>query len=627
MRLRQKLISGLIGVVILTSALGFFVYFSEMKNEQEGIIKNAENTAKTIGFSIMYQNEEPMGITSLDNIPLLIKEYIKNLHDIKKIDVLVVDTDKKIIADAIPENSGKIYEHDTQDEVGKTLRDGVTRTFIETCDDYPQGIERIVVPLINEAGKTVGALVMDYTSHIDTLSSKHQNKLANLVEATIIAMFIVSVFGYFAFSRITAPIEKLKIAVSEISRGNLDTNVEINSNDEIAELAGMFNKMAFEVKKHIEKLHAANETLRTLGSAVEQTADIVIVTNMDGFIEYVNPAFEKITGYSKEETIGKNPGILNSGRQDKSFYEKLWKIILSGETFRTELINKKKNGDLYYVQKTITPIKDESGNITHFVSIDKDITEQKRMQELRIEKERLEFANIAKSEFLASMSHELRTPLNAIIGFSELMKFGRAGELNEKQKHFMSNISISGNFLLNLINDILDLSKVEAGKIILNIEKISLKVTVEETTTLIKEKAMKHNIKFIKDLDPGIEYIEADKQRVKQILFNLLSNAVKFSKEEGGTVTITTKKIEGNLQISVSDTGIGIKPENIGKMFQKFEQLDKGISQKYGGTGLGLAITKQLVELHGGKIRVESKYGEGSTFTFTMPLPCANGRK
>jgi len=249
-----------------------------------------------------------------------------------------------------------------------------------------------------------------------------------------------------------------------------------------------------------------------------------------------------------------------------------------------------------------------------------DITERKKAEELRFENLRLEAADKAKSEFLANMSHELRTPLNSSIGFSDLLCLGMAGELNEKQKHYVNNILTSNQFLLTLINDILDLSKIEAGKIELVMGKMSVPETIEETLSLIKEKAMDHKVLLKTEFDPQLAFIEADRQRFKQILFNLLSNAVKFSKDEGGTVTIKTKKEGDMAQISVSDTGIGIKEENIGRLFHKFEQLEKGISQKYGGTGLGLDITKRLVELHGGKIRAESRYGEGSTFTFSLPI-------
>lgn len=218
------------------------------------------------------------------------------------------------------------------------------------------------------------------------------------------------------------------------------------------------------------------------------------------------------------------------------------------------------------------------------------------------------------------MSHELRTPLNAVLGFSQLLKTGMAGELNEKQKRYTNNIITSGDFLLNLINDILDLSKIEAGKIELIKENISAPQSIEETTLLIKERERRHNIVFENEFDPKLDYIEADEQRLKQILFNLLSNAVKFSKPEGGVIKIITRKADEAAEISVSDTGIGIKPENIDKLFLKFERLEKGISERYGGTGLGLAISRQLVELHGGKIWAESEFGKGSIFTFTLPF-------
>jgi signal transduction histidine kinase len=240
--------------------------------------------------------------------------------------------------------------------------------------------------------------------------------------------------------------------------------------------------------------------------------------------------------------------------------------------------------------------------------------------QIRLENLHLAIADQAKSEFLANMSHDLRTPLNSTIGFSELLKQGVAGALSEKQNHYVNNILTSSQFLLTLINDILDLSKIEAGKIELAPEKMSVPLIVNETISLLKENAIKHKVLLKTEFDPELEFIDADKQRFKQILFNLLSNALKFSKEEGGTATIITKKEGDMVKISVSDTGIGIKEENFGRLLRKFEQLDSKSGKKYGGTGLGLVISKYLVEMQGGKIWAESRYGEGSTFTFILPI-------
>ncbi len=249
-----------------------------------------------------------------------------------------------------------------------------------------------------------------------------------------------------------------------------------------------------------------------------------------------------------------------------------------------------------------------------------DITERKKLEEIMIENERLMYGNKAREEFLTIMSHELRTPLTSIIGYSILLKEKNKGKLNEKQEFYVDGILTNSKHLLDLINNTLDLAKMEAGKLELVIESIHVAEVINESLSLMKEKASSRNILLKKEFDPHLGIIEADRQKFKQILFNLLSNAIKFCKEDGGIITVSAKEEGSMAQISVSDNGIGIKEEDIPKLFQKFEQLDSGISRKYGGSGLGLAITKQLVELHGGKITVESRYGEGSTFTFSIPM-------
>ncbi|MEW6096861.1 MAG: ATP-binding protein [bacterium] len=237
--------------------------------------------------------------------------------------------------------------------------------------------------------------------------------------------------------------------------------------------------------------------------------------------------------------------------------------------------------------------------------------------ELNITNKQLQEATEAKSRFLANMSHELRTPLNSIIGFSEVLLEKTFGELNEKQTKYINNIYTSGKHLLTLINDILDLSKVEAGKIELNIQEIPLKETLSECETLVKTLASKKNLLLEFKIE-DISTIKADPTRFKQIMYNLLSNAIKFT-PEGGRVNVDAKPIDKMVQISVTDTGIGIAKENYQKVFEEFEQVDSAYSRQYAGTGLGLPLTKKLIELHGGKIWLESELEKGSTFTFTIP--------
>jgi signal transduction histidine kinase len=262
----------------------------------------------------------------------------------------------------------------------------------------------------------------------------------------------------------------------------------------------------------------------------------------------------------------------------------------------------------------IKPLKDRELQINIEIAFFKH-----RIEKMGLENEALIQASKTKSEFMMAMSHELRTPLNSIIGFSDILKTKNFGELNEIQGKYIDNIHLSGTNLLMIINDILDLSKVEAGKIDLSIEKISISHVLNELIAIFEDIANQKKIKVITEIDPGLDPIEADRNRIKQVLFNLISNAIKFSNHDR-VVTISAKKEGDTVQFSVSDTGIGIKEEDIGRLFKEFEQIDSGASRQYGGTGLGLVISKKLIELHGGKIWVKSKYGEGSTFTFTLPI-------
>jgi len=230
-------------------------------------------------------------------------------------------------------------------------------------------------------------------------------------------------------------------------------------------------------------------------------------------------------------------------------------------------------------------------------------------------------ASSVKSNFLMKMSHELRTPLNSVLGFSQLLKMKQSGELNEKQVQYVDNIFQSGTRLLGMINDILDLVKVESGeKLPLSIKSFQAPCAIDEVLIFISDWASQKKIVIHKEIDPGFGVIEADILRFKQILINLINNAIKFSKPDGGTINIAARKNGDMAQFSISDTGIGIKEEDISKLFDLFYQADSGITRRYGGAGVGLAVTKQLVEQHGGRIWVESIYGEGSTFSFTLPL-------
>jgi signal transduction histidine kinase len=240
-------------------------------------------------------------------------------------------------------------------------------------------------------------------------------------------------------------------------------------------------------------------------------------------------------------------------------------------------------------------------------------------REIQEKSAQLEVANRHKSEFLANMSHELRTPLNAIIGFSDVLLQRMFGELNEQQADYLQDIRSSGSHLLTLINDILDLSKIEAGRMELEAAPFSLVAALDNAVTLVRERAQSHGIKLTLDVSPDVDTIVADERKLKQIVVNLLANAVKFT-PDGGAVTLGARRENGEIRLAVRDSGIGIAPEDQERIFEEFQQASHQGERSREGTGLGLALSKRMVELHGGTITVESAPGRGSTFTVALPL-------
>jgi signal transduction histidine kinase len=230
----------------------------------------------------------------------------------------------------------------------------------------------------------------------------------------------------------------------------------------------------------------------------------------------------------------------------------------------------------------------------------------------------LETASRHKSEFLANMSHELRTPLNAIIGFSQVLRQRLFGEINEKQEEYLDDILSSGNHLLSLINDVLDLSKVEAGQVELEVAAFSLREALERGVVMVRERAVENGVQLALELAPDVDLVDGDERRLRQVVFNLLSNAVKFT-PEGGSIVVASTRADGEVLVSVTDTGPGIAAEDQGRIFEEFQQTDVGVKERE-GTGLGLALSRRLVELHGGRIWVESELGHGSRFVFTLPI-------
>ncbi len=367
---------------------------------------------------------------------------------------------------------------------------------------------------------------------------------------------------------------------------------------------------------------ATEARMRLQSAALEAAANGIVITDTNGTIEWVNPAFTELTGYSFSEAEGKNPRILKSGTHGPEFFVEMWNTIRSGRVWSGEMVNRARDGSIYTEEMTITPVRSDAGLITHFVAIKKDVSERIAMvHELEHARELAEEANRAKSAFLANMSHELRTPMNAIIGYSEMLTEDAEDEGHDGMIPDLEKITTSGRHLLSLINDILDLSKIEAGRMDLYIERFDIKQLLEDTIATVEPHAGKNGNSVSLHTDENVGVMTADLTKVRQVLLNILSNAVKFT--SGGLITVSAGKIRDRgdrLVISVSDTGIGIPPDQLDRVFEEFSQADDSTTREYGGTGLGIPISQRFCRMMGGEITVESEPGQGSTFTIDLPV-------
>lgn len=380
---------------------------------------------------------------------------------------------------------------------------------------------------------------------------------------------------------------------------------------------------------HIQVMRDAKLVETQFRDLLESTPDAIIMANQTGRIVLANSQAETLFGYERGELLGTFAEVLLPARyRDRhaahgSSYFSPSRTLAMGTGL--ELCGLRKDGSEFPIEISLSPLKTEGGTLV--MSAIRDTTYRKGIERALQEKNvELERANEAKDRFLASMSHELRTPLNGIIGFAEFLSDGKPGSLNEKQKEYLGDILSSGRHLLHLINDLLDLVKIQAGKVDLVPERFSLSDAITEVCTGVRPLAAKKDIEVVAAIGEGIDFVTLDLQRFKQILYNLLSNALKFT-DDKGHVGITVMPLDGGrFRVVVSDDGIGIRAEDISRLFTEFEQLETGTSRRFGGTGLGLALTRKLVELHGGEVDVESEIGKGSRFGVVLPLtaPGAN---
>ena len=498
--------------------------------------------------------------------------------------------------------------------------------------------------------KTLGKLQLSVTKQEYEDVQSRYDIIRNIIIATaIIGLGLAIWIGFMLVRAISRPLEDVVRIARGVAAGNLTQKIEVRSTNEIGQLMKALKEIHDNLVKVIGQVRDSEARTRTVLDNVDEG---IIAINEGGVIEIFNPAAEQIFGYKGNEIIGKNASLLtqepsrgqHNGSRER--HQQLNKPTAPGVS--REVVGVRKNGTNFPLEFKTREIRFNMGQL-HIV-VTRDLTaskqaeaEQKKHEQVQQRNVELEAASRMKSEFFSTMSHELRTPLNAIIGFSEVLKDGLMGDLTDEQRGYIGDILDSGQHQLSLINDILDLSKVEAGKMTLHLEPIDLTLLFSSSLSMVREKAAAQHIHLNLDIADGLGDIQADVRKVKQIVYNLLSNAVKFT-PEGGDVTLRARrvsraqvgqltgrwaglsfpwsdnKITDFIEISITDSGIGIAHENFERLFIPFSQIDSSLARKFEGTGLGLAIVKSLVELHGGTVAVESAEGQGTCFTVWLPL-------
>ncbi len=448
-----------------------------------------------------------------------------------------------------------------------------------------------------------------------------------LVGVVFIVLAVVIVWHISA--RVTEPLDNLTHALETLSAGDFSRRVDASTGSEVGRLGAAFNLMATKIESGLRDVKEKDQRKAAMMNAA---LDCIVTTDLSGRITEFNPAAERLFDYSRSDLPGLELGMLLGLPQFRDYRDLDDYVQRAGTlrlTTRQEWTAQRADGTTFTAEAVVVPIRE--GQLA-FAAFIRDLTDQKAAESallrsivLEEENRRVQEASRLKSEFLANMSHELRTPLNAIIGFAELLYDGQVTPDMPQFKDFMHDILTSGQHLLQLINDVLDLSKVEAGRLEFHPEDTSLEQVVTETLSVVRTLAAQKQLSLASEIDPTIRQAFIDRGRLKQVLYNYVSNAIKFT-PEGGKVAIRIAPEGGDdFRIEVSDTGIGISAADLQRLFVEFNQLEAGAAKKHQGTGLGLALTRRLVEAQGGRVGVGSTLGQGATFFAILPRRATKG--
>jgi len=634
-RLRHTV--GLSIVILVIMSIGS----AAMLYQQRATIRQAAE-ARGLAFNRTFAL---MGAAAvLDNLFRVQEAMNRIIQDPDILEIDVIDPSSMIVAARHTKRIGTILRD--QDWIAPAKSQQEVVTYSTDAEGEPLLV--IVEPLLDE-GK-----IAAWTRVVFSLSQVRREEWQSIQRMILVtlALVVAGIVGVYVAQRKVSSIfrgivAKLQDAVTTPGMPQPQSSSTTLGAEEGVQTVqagqGEFEFLTSVVTRTAELLTKQSEVLREsemkFRSVAQSANDAIVSADQCGNIIAWNTGAERIFGYQEAEVLGKPFTMLMPERYQHAHEQGLERMREGGEAKilgkTTELAGHRKSGQEFPLELSLSGWK--TGEGAFYTGIIRDITERKhaeealqaltasleqkvweRTAELEVARDQALTATQHKSEFLANMSHELRTPLNAVIGFSEVLLERMFGELNRKQEEYLGDILGSGRHLLALINDILDLAKIESGRMELDLGTFDLPAVLNSTFMLIRERAMRQRIHVSLDIDHRLGRFTADERKLKQILLNLLSNAVKFTPDEGALSLKAVLRDDG-VEISVTDTGIGIEPEFQQKIFDEFFQVGDRL-QKHEGTGLGLAVTKKFIELHGGRIRVQSAKGQGSTFAFTLPV-------
>jgi PAS domain S-box-containing protein len=611
----------IVGVSFIIAVAGFSVVFlNHISSLKDDLKNNAVLNAELVGQYCV--------------VPLTF-DYVEEANEVlNKLSAIPY-----IINACVYDENGRIFSNYGKDE-GYTplpaLEGRIADEFFK--DDFLHVFHRIVYQ-----GKEYGTIYLRITTSY--LRKRILNELLVMLPAIIALLFVSYFIGYGLQRPISTSIRRLAdVAQAIADKNDYSVRVEIDRDDEIGVLYKRFNYLCEQIERREKERDVAETQIRKLNEELEvriknRTAKLeesekrLILALQGGNLGFwdvdlqteetiVNERWAQMLGYSQDEIKDARKIWIDSIHPDD-----MEMVLKVGEDYRMGRIPNydveyravtREKDVIWQISKGAIVERDANGAPLRMVGTVMDITERKHMEDDLIRsKDAAESADRLKSAFLATMSHELRTPLNAIIGFTGIMLQELAGPLNQEQRKQLTMVQNSSRHLLALINDVLDISKIEAGQLNLSISSFELGPSIEKMVALVSPLAEKKEIELRLDVADNVETATTDQRRLEQVILNLLNNAVKFT--EKGHVRISCRREDEHYILSVADTGIGIRPEEISGLFQPFHQIDTGLSRKHEGTGLGLSICKKLINLMGGEISVESEWGQGSIFTMRFP--------